>query len=170
MPHFTVQITEETLDGAVEPKIIRALTEAMVTVYGEDLKLNGIPLRHNVVVGISGIPQHRWGIGGSPTSNNSPIVTLNIREPGLAWPTIEDVPARLIESITDAMAGFSASRSAKTSPCSSSAHPQDAQVLAGKSCKSGIPGARPEDSERCTTGDAYRAQLTGDRWRRRKLS
>ena len=35
MPHFNVHMFEEALDGAVEPATIRALTDALVSVYGE---------------------------------------------------------------------------------------------------------------------------------------
>lgn len=96
MPHFSVQMFEEVLDGDVEPKIIRALTDAVVEVYGEQAR----PL---VVVEIFGIPRRRWGLGGVPADGNLPIVTLNMREPALNRPTIDDAPAQLIASITDAM-------------------------------------------------------------------
>jgi phenylpyruvate tautomerase PptA (4-oxalocrotonate tautomerase family) len=96
MPHFNVQIREENLDGKVEPKLIRALTEAVVTVYGEWA-------RAVAVVELFGIPQHRWGIGGIPSEANAPIVTLNMREPALNLPGIGNAPARLIASVTDAM-------------------------------------------------------------------
>jgi phenylpyruvate tautomerase PptA (4-oxalocrotonate tautomerase family) len=96
MPHFNVQIREEDLDGKVEPKLIRALTEAVVTVYGEWA-------RAVAVVELFGIPQRRWGIGGIPSEANAPIVTLNMREPALNLPGIGNAPARLIASITDAM-------------------------------------------------------------------
>lgn len=96
MPHFNVQMFEEVLDGNVEPKIIRALTDAVVKVYGEQAR----PL---VVVELFGIPQRRWGLGGVPAEGNLPIVTLNMREPALNRPTIDDAPAQLIASITDAM-------------------------------------------------------------------
>jgi phenylpyruvate tautomerase PptA (4-oxalocrotonate tautomerase family) len=96
MPHFNVQIREEELDGKVEPKLIRALTEAVVTVYGEWA-------RAVAVVELFGIPHRRWGIGGIPSEANAPIVTLNMREPALNLPGIGNAPAGLIASITDAM-------------------------------------------------------------------
>jgi phenylpyruvate tautomerase PptA (4-oxalocrotonate tautomerase family) len=96
MPHFNVQIREEELDGKVEPKLIRALTEAVVTVYGEWA-------RSVAVVELFGIPQRRWGIGGIPSESNAPIVTLNMREPALNLAEIDNAPARLIASTTDAM-------------------------------------------------------------------
>ena len=96
MPHFNVHMLDETLDGRNGPKIIRALTDAVVNVYGEHAR----PL---VVVELFGVPRGRLGVGGVPVSDNVPIVTLNMREPALTRPTIDDVPARLIASITDAL-------------------------------------------------------------------
>jgi phenylpyruvate tautomerase PptA (4-oxalocrotonate tautomerase family) len=96
LPHFNVQMFDEVLDGEVEPKIIRSLTDAVVAVYGEQAR----PL---VVVELFGVPRRRWGMGGVPAAGNAPIVTLNMREPALRRPEIEDPPAKLIGSITDAM-------------------------------------------------------------------
>ena len=96
MPHFNVRIREEELDGKVEPELIRALTDAVVTVYGERA-------RALAVVELFGIPQRHWGVGGVPAESNAPIITLNMREPALNLPGIGNAPARLIASITDAM-------------------------------------------------------------------
>jgi phenylpyruvate tautomerase PptA (4-oxalocrotonate tautomerase family) len=96
VPHFTVQMLEEKLDGTVEPKIISELTEAVVRVYGEWAR----PL---VVAGLLGVPRNRWGHGGQVTAGAPAIVTLNMREAGLTRPDIDSPPARLIESITEAM-------------------------------------------------------------------
>lgn len=96
MPHFSVQMFDELLDGTVESRTIRALTDAVVRVYGEQAR----PL---AVVELFGIPRHRWGSGGVPAGENAPIVTLNMRETALNRPTIDDAPARLITSITDGM-------------------------------------------------------------------
>lgn len=96
MPHFSVHMFEEALDGEVEPATIRALTDAVVEVYGERA-------RDLAVVEIFGIPRHRWGIGGVPATEHRPTVTLHMREPALHM--VDDAPARLIAAITDAMAG-----------------------------------------------------------------
>ena len=93
MPHFNVHMYEESLDGVVEGATIRALTDAVVAVYGERA-------RSLAVVEILGVPRSRWGIGGAPAPDHRRIVTLHMREPAL----IEDAPARLIATITDAMA------------------------------------------------------------------
>ena len=95
MPHFSVHMFEESLDAEVERATIRALTDAVVAVYGERA-------RALAVVEILGVPRSRWGIGGAPACDHRPIVTLNMREPALHM--VEDAPARLIASITDAMA------------------------------------------------------------------
>ena len=96
MPHFNVHMFEEALDGKVEPATIRALTDALVSVYGERA-------RELAVVEIFGIPRRRWGIGGAPAVEHRPTVTLHMREPALHL--VDDAPDRLIASITDAMAG-----------------------------------------------------------------
>ena len=96
MPHFNAQMFEEALDGEVEPATIRALTEAVVEVYGERA-------RELAVVEIFGIPRHRWGIGGAPATEHRPTVTLHMREPALHL--VDEAPERLIASITDAMTG-----------------------------------------------------------------
>jgi len=97
MPHFNVHMHEERLDGEVEPILIRELTEAIVEVYGEQFR--SLP-----VVELIGVPQARWGVGGKPASVLHPVVVLHMREGGLNLPDIEGIPARLIASITDAMA------------------------------------------------------------------
>jgi phenylpyruvate tautomerase PptA (4-oxalocrotonate tautomerase family) len=96
MPHFSVQIREADLDGTTEPRLIRALTDAVAAVYGEWA-------RAVAVVDLFGIPQGRSGIGGLPTDVNAPIVTLTTREGALHRPEIPDAAARLIASITDAV-------------------------------------------------------------------
>jgi phenylpyruvate tautomerase PptA (4-oxalocrotonate tautomerase family) len=94
MPHFTVDMWEEALDGQVEPAIIRALTDSVVRVYGERA-------RSLAVVGLRGVPRSRWGVGGAPAGDHRPVVTLSMREPALHM--VDDAPARLISAITDAM-------------------------------------------------------------------
>lgn len=98
VPHFNVQVLEEMLDGEVETRIIRALTDAVVRVYGDAAR----PL---VVIELFGVPRHRWGAGGVPAPQTSAIASLNMRESALHLPAIDDPPARLIASITDALAG-----------------------------------------------------------------
>ncbi|MFB7210433.1 hypothetical protein [Streptomyces sp. NPDC056255] len=97
MPHFSVHIREEALDGTVEPKLISALTDAVGSVYGAEF-------RRLVGVDLIGIPQHRRGIGGNPTDDDAPLVTLSMREAAYHVPEIPDAPARLVAATTDAMA------------------------------------------------------------------
>ena len=96
MPHFNVQVFEEVLDGQVEQKIIRALTEAVVKVFGERA-------RSIAAVQITGIPRSRWGVGGSVAKEIAPIATLNIREVALHLPGVDSPINQLIGSVTDAM-------------------------------------------------------------------
>ncbi|WP_155059001.1 hypothetical protein [Streptomyces blattellae] len=98
MPHFIMHIREETLDGAVEPKLISALTDAVGAVYGEEL-------RRLVKVDLIGIPQHRRGVGGVPAETDALLVTLSMREAAFHLPEIPDAPARLVATTTDALAG-----------------------------------------------------------------
>lgn len=96
MPHFDVQIHEEALDGKTEPRLVRELTEGVVSVYGERF-------RELVVVELFGVPDGRWGEGGVPSARLAPIVTLRLREGAFALPEFEDAPARLIAALTDAV-------------------------------------------------------------------
>ncbi|MBM9618349.1 tautomerase family protein [Streptomyces zhihengii] len=97
MPHFTVHIREEALDGAVEPKLISALTDAVRAVYGEEFgRLVGVDL--------IGLPANRRGIGGVTADIDSPLVTLSMREAAYHLPEIPDAPARLVAATTDALA------------------------------------------------------------------
>lgn len=98
MPHFHVRVHEEELDGEVEGRLVRSLTEALVKVYGERA-------RPMAVVEILGIPGHRWGVGGVPGGVHAPVVSLHVREAALNVPGIDDAPGRLIRAITDAVAG-----------------------------------------------------------------
>jgi phenylpyruvate tautomerase PptA (4-oxalocrotonate tautomerase family) len=97
MPHYTVHIGEEALDGTVEPKLIAALADAVGSVYGE---------RFRTLVGVDliGLPRHRRGIGGVPTDKVAPSVTLSMREAAYHLPQVPDAPARLIGATADAVA------------------------------------------------------------------
>ncbi|MGW2426109.1 hypothetical protein ACWC0C_44065 [Streptomyces sp. NPDC001709] len=97
MPHFIVHIREEALDGTVEPKLISALADAVGAVYGEEF-------RRLVGVDLIGIPQHRRGIGGNPIDHDAPLVTLSMREAAYHLPEVPDAPARLVATVTDALA------------------------------------------------------------------
>ncbi|MGW1785866.1 hypothetical protein ACWCQQ_43330 [Streptomyces sp. NPDC002143] len=97
MPHYTVHIGEDALDGTVEPRLIGALADAVGSVYGERL-------RTLVGVDLIGIPSHRRGIGGLPTAKVAPQLTLSMREAAYHLPEIPDAPARLIAATADAVA------------------------------------------------------------------
>ncbi|MEV7275664.1 hypothetical protein [Streptomyces sp. NPDC093111] len=98
MPHFTVHIREETLDGTVEAPLIRALTDAVGSVFGAGFaRLVGVDL--------IGVPQHRRGVGGVPSDAHGPHVTLSMREAAYHLAEVPDAPARLVAATTDALAG-----------------------------------------------------------------
>ncbi|MFJ5774238.1 hypothetical protein [Streptomyces sp. NPDC093094] len=97
MPHFSVHIREETLDGTVEPRLIAALTDAVGQVYGEGFgRLVGVDL--------IGVPQHRRGIGGVPTDKDAPHITFSMREAAYHLDEVPDAAARLVAAVTDATA------------------------------------------------------------------
>lgn len=96
MPHLTARVPEAQLAGR-EPALITALTGAVVQVYGEWA-------RDLVVVHLDGIPQGRWGIGGRAVDDAAPAITFGIREAALTRPDGNEIAARLVAGLTDAIA------------------------------------------------------------------
>jgi phenylpyruvate tautomerase PptA (4-oxalocrotonate tautomerase family) len=96
MPHLTARVPETRLAGH-EPALITALTDAVVEVYGEWA-------RDLVVVHLDGIPRGRWGVGGRAADDAAPAITFGIREAALARPDGEEIAARLVAGLTDAVA------------------------------------------------------------------
>jgi len=80
-----------------EPALITALTDAVVAVYGEWA-------RDIVVVHLDGIPQGRWGIGGAAADDAAPAITFGMREAALTRPDGDEIAARLVAGLTDAVA------------------------------------------------------------------
>ncbi|MGW0769371.1 hypothetical protein [Streptomyces sp. NPDC002676] len=98
MPHFTVHISETALDGETEEGLIRGLTDAVGSVYGDQFG-------RLAAVDLIGIPARRRGVGGAATDRIAPTVTLSLREGAYRHPQVPDASARLIAAITDAVAG-----------------------------------------------------------------
>jgi phenylpyruvate tautomerase PptA (4-oxalocrotonate tautomerase family) len=96
MPHLTARVPEAQLAGH-EPALITALTDAVVEVYGEWA-------RDIVVVQLDGIPRGRWGIGGRAADDAAPAITFGIREATLARPDGNQIAARIVARVTDAVA------------------------------------------------------------------
>ena len=96
MPHVTARMPEAQLVGR-ESALITALTDAVVEVYGEWA-------RDLVVVHLDGIPQGRWGIGGRAADDAAPAITFGIREAALTRPNGNEIGARLVAGLTDAVA------------------------------------------------------------------
>jgi phenylpyruvate tautomerase PptA (4-oxalocrotonate tautomerase family) len=96
MPHLRVHAVETDLAGR-EEELIGQLTDAVVAVYGEWA-------RSIAVVLLIGLPAHRWGIGGAPARTPSPIVTFGINEAALRRPDADEIVARLVSGVTDAIA------------------------------------------------------------------
>jgi phenylpyruvate tautomerase PptA (4-oxalocrotonate tautomerase family) len=95
MPHLTVHVLESDLAGR-ETALIEKLTDAVVAVYGEWAR--GI-----VVVQLIGLPPNRWGIGGTPAPDPSPSVSFGIKEAAFSRPDADDIVARLVREVTDAI-------------------------------------------------------------------
>jgi phenylpyruvate tautomerase PptA (4-oxalocrotonate tautomerase family) len=95
MPHLTVHALESDLAGR-ETELIGELTDAVVAVYGEWA-------RSVAVVLLIGLPANRWGVGGAPARSSSPIVTFGIREAALSRPDADEIVARLVSGVTDAI-------------------------------------------------------------------
>ncbi|OXM73669.1 MULTISPECIES: tautomerase family protein [Amycolatopsis] len=95
MPHLTVHVLESDLAGR-ETELIEGLTEAIVAVYGEWA-------REIAVVRLAGVPANRWGIGGKPAEAPAPAVTFGIREAAFERPDADDLVARLVAGVTDAI-------------------------------------------------------------------
>jgi phenylpyruvate tautomerase PptA (4-oxalocrotonate tautomerase family) len=95
MPHLSVHALESDLVGR-ETALIQKLTDAVVTVYGEWA-------RSTAVVQLTGLPPHRWGIGGMPAQAPSPSVTFGIREAVFSRPDGDEIVARLVSGVTDAI-------------------------------------------------------------------
>ena len=95
MPHLSVHVLESDLAGR-ETALIEKLTDTVVAVYGEWA-------RSIADVRLIGLPPHRWGIGGAPAQAPSPSVTFGIREAVFSRPDADEIVARLISGVTDAV-------------------------------------------------------------------
>jgi phenylpyruvate tautomerase PptA (4-oxalocrotonate tautomerase family) len=95
MPHLSVHVLESDLAGR-ETTLIQNLTEAVVTVYGEWA-------RGLVDVKLIGLPPARWGIGGVPAQSPSPYVSFGIKEAAFSRPDADEIVARLIAVVTEAI-------------------------------------------------------------------
>ena len=95
MPHLSVRVLESDLAGR-ETTLIEKLTDAVVAVYGDWA-------RSIAVVQLTGVPPHRWGIGGVPAQAPSPSVTFGIKEAAFRRPDADEIVARLVAGVTDAI-------------------------------------------------------------------
>jgi len=96
MPHLTIFALEEELAGR-EAALAAALTEAVVSVYGEWAR----PI---VNIQLLGIPRGRWFVGGQPVESTAPTVTFRIRSDAFERPDAETLMARLTRGVSDAVA------------------------------------------------------------------
>lgn len=118
-----VRLVEEELGGGTEARVIGALTEAVVSVYGEWV-------RPQAVVDIVGVPRERWGVGGVPGAPPPPQVTLTTRERALQAP---DGPRNPIRASTAALGEVLGDRARDT------AHVVLVGTTQGRSGVGGVP-------------------------------
>lgn len=95
MPHLIVYASEPELAGR-EADLISTLTDAVVDVYGEWA-------REIAVVQLVGLAPGRWGIGGRPAAAPAPRVTFGIKDAAFARPDADDIVARLVTGVTEAL-------------------------------------------------------------------
>ncbi|MCA2216050.1 hypothetical protein [Jidongwangia harbinensis] len=95
MPHLSVHVLESDLAGR-ETVLIEKLTDAIVAVYGDWA-------RSIAVVQLIGLPPHRWGVGGAPARSPAPSVTFGIKEAAFSRPDADEIVARLVSGVTDAV-------------------------------------------------------------------
>lgn len=95
MPHLRVYALESDLVGR-ETALIEKLTDAVVAVYGGWAR--GI-----AEVQLIGLPPNRWGIGGAPAPAPAPSVTFGIKEAAFSRPDADEIVARIVSGVTDAV-------------------------------------------------------------------
>jgi len=95
MPHVTLYALEEELAGR-EADLVRELTSAVVSVYGEWV-------RSSVEVRLIGIPTGRWARGGVTVATAAPSVTFGMREEVFAREDASRVVAQLVSAFTQAV-------------------------------------------------------------------
>jgi phenylpyruvate tautomerase PptA (4-oxalocrotonate tautomerase family) len=95
MPHVTLYALEDELVGR-EPDLIRELTSAVVSVYGEWV-------RASVEVRLIGIPAGRWARGGTAVATAAPSVTFGMREEVFARADAARVVTQLVLAFTQAV-------------------------------------------------------------------
>jgi phenylpyruvate tautomerase PptA (4-oxalocrotonate tautomerase family) len=96
VPHLTVRALESQLQGN-ETALIAALTHAVVDVYGEWA-------RDVAVIYLDGVPAGRWGLRGEPADEAPPAIMFGIREAAFTRPDSSELIAKLVRTVTDAVA------------------------------------------------------------------
>ena len=94
MPHVTLHGLGEDLAGR-EPRLIKHLTNAVVSVYGEWARGSDVRL--------VGIPTGRWARGGAAVASAAPSVTFGMREEVFAREDAAGVVAELVSAFTEAV-------------------------------------------------------------------
>ncbi|MGW5677544.1 tautomerase family protein [Streptomyces sp. NPDC003860] len=94
MPHLTVHLPENRLAGN-ESRLVAALTDAVVDVYGEWA-------RDLTSVRLAGVPTGRFAQGGKAVDTNASVV-LGIRAGVFDRPDAAQIAARLGVALTNAI-------------------------------------------------------------------
>lgn len=58
MPYIDVKLFEARLTETTEKELIDRITAAVVATFGEEI-------REQTWISLTGIPSHRWGVGGT---------------------------------------------------------------------------------------------------------
>jgi 4-oxalocrotonate tautomerase len=67
MPFIDVKILDSRLAGGGERALIEKIAQAVVDVYGEQI-------RPHIWTVVTGVPAERWGIGGHPSIQRDPSI------------------------------------------------------------------------------------------------
>ncbi|MFI6412907.1 4-oxalocrotonate tautomerase family protein [Streptomyces sp. NPDC050585] len=94
MPHLTLHLPENRLAGN-EARLVTALTDAIVDVYGEWA-------RDLVSIRLAGVPAGRFAQGGKAVDTNASVV-LGVRAGVFDRPDAAQIAARLGTALTDAV-------------------------------------------------------------------
>ncbi|MFJ6996525.1 4-oxalocrotonate tautomerase family protein [Streptomyces sp. NPDC003090] len=94
MPHLTVHLPENRQAGN-EARLVTALTDAIVDVYGEWA-------RDLVSIRLAGVPAGRFAQGGKAVDTNASVV-LGVRAGVYDRPDAAQITARLGTALTDAV-------------------------------------------------------------------
>jgi phenylpyruvate tautomerase PptA (4-oxalocrotonate tautomerase family) len=135
MPHVTLYALDGELAGR-EPDLIRELTSAVVSVYGEWA-------RGSVEVRLIGIPAGRLARGGTAVDTAAPSVTFGMREEVFAREDAAGVIAQLVTALTAAVTAVFGDGRRDQVLVELVGQPTSRSGLGGRVISAGGPGGNP---------------------------